>query len=279
MSSSKTIESVLADGIKQLSAAAVDAPRTDMLVLLENVLKRDRTWILAHQNEKMPAQSLSALPPLLNRRLNREPLAYIVGERDFYGLKLIVTPDVLIPRPETEALVEYIVAHAPENGSVIDVGTGSGAIALAVKSQRPDLHVVATDVSEKALQVAERNRGQNNLNIKFVHSNLLDSVHQEFDVIAANLPYVPVGSSGGEELSHEPGQALYSGDDGLDHYRRFIPQIASHLRAGGCAVLEHDPMQYNELTELAQQQGLEVRSITDFVTLLSPAVGQEPNDV
>lgn len=265
----KTIDAVLKQASLQLKAAGVDAPRTDALVLLEKVLRRRREWVLAHPEQEIPATALSRFQPLLKRRVKREPLAYITGFKEFYGIKLRVTPDVMIPRPETEALVEYVVSNTAPHASVLDVGTGSGAIAIAVKSVRPDLSVMGTDVSPKVLSVAAHNSSRSKTNINFIHSNLVDSVDGQFDVVTANLPYVPTTRQLEPELSYEPQSALFSGNDGLDHYRRFISQITPKLLPYALVIIEHEPQQFYSLAELAHQNQLQMKSLTNFVSLLS----------
>ena len=250
-----------------LKKSGVDSPRTDILVLMEICLKKDRAWILAHSDEKMPAKALSKLSPLLKRRKKREPLAYITGYRDFFGLRLAVSRQSLIPRPETENLVEYAIKVAPRNGSVLDVGTGSGAIALAIKSLRPDLKVSALDVSKEVLKLAKKNSGQLKLNIKFIHSNMFENVSDRFDVIVANLPYLPEKRDLDPELSYEPAIALLSGPDGLDHYRRMLREAFQVLTIRGRIIIEHEPHQTPQLIEICPPS-TELTSVKPFVSEL-----------
>jgi len=266
-SSAQTIDQILRSATQDLKKAGVDSPRTDVLVLMELCLKKDRTWILAHSDEKMPQKELSKLLPLLIRRQNREPLAYITGFRDFYGLKLAVSRDTLIPRPATEGLVEYAIKSSPRNGSVLDVGTGSGAIALALKSKRPDLVIYALDVSKKVLRVARDNSSRLGLNIKFVHSNMFENVHDRYDTIVANLPYLPEKRDLDPELSFEPASALLSGPDGLDHYRRLMRDALQVLKPVGIIIIEHDPHQTPQLLEICPPS-TELTSVTPFVSVL-----------
>jgi len=263
MKINETLNSAIAD----LDSAGVDSPRTDALVLLEFCLKKDRTWILAHLDDEMPAKALSKLSPLLKRRQKREPLAYITGYRDFYGLKLALSRDTLIPRPETEGLVEYAIKVSPRGGSILDVGTGSGAIALAIKSKRPDLSVSALDVSREVLKMARKNSSRLGLNIKFVHSNMFENVFGKFDVIVANLPYLPEKRDLDPELSYEPATALLSGPDGLDHYRRLMRDAFQVLTPKGKIIIEHEPHQTPQLIEISPPS-TELTSVKPFVSEL-----------
>ena len=251
------IQQWLNHATKLLAQADIGTARLDCLILLEKALDRDRGWILAHQEQLLASEREQEFTKLLARRAKREPVAYISGICEFYGLQLEVTPEVLIPRVETEALVSYVLHNAGTGAQIIDLGTGSGAIALALRSKRPDLKLVASDESLKALAVAQRNAKKYSFHdIEFMQSNLMDDINARFDFIVANLPYLSDKEHYGPELAYEPVKALFSGPQGLDHYRRLFPQVMSHIHKGGSIVIEAEPKQAGPLDKLARENGL-----------------------
>jgi release factor glutamine methyltransferase len=202
----------------RLAGAGCDTPRLDAELLLAHALGVDRARLFIDDVE-VP----DGFGSLVDRRAAREPVAYIVGFKDFRRIRLAVDRRVLIPRPETELLVE--VGHAlPECARVADVGTGSGAVALALKDERPDLDVTALDISEDALTVARDNAVRLGLDVRFVQADLLDDA--QYDAVLANLPYVPSGVELQPEISqYEPDAALFAGPDGLDLIRRLVARV------------------------------------------------------
>ena len=214
-------------------------------LLLAHVLGRDRAWLAAHADEAMTAEQAKTFDALARRRRNGEPVAYLIGRREFYGLDLEITPDVLIPRPETELLVELTLAHLPPDreSRVLDLGTGSGAVALAIAAARQKAQVVGTDVSAPALALAARNAARLGIgNVSFVESDWLDALaHERFDLVAGNPPYVAAGDPHLSEgdLRHEPQQALTSGGDGLNAIRAIVAAAPAHLGRGAWLLLEH----------------------------------------
>jgi release factor glutamine methyltransferase len=208
------------------------------------------------------------LEEILARRCRREPLQYILGEAYFMNLRLAVGPGVLIPRPETEILVERVCRDAPRNGRICDVGTGSGAIALSVAYERPDLEVVAVDVSTDACRIAEANRASLRLDrVRIIHSDLLDAVNGRFDVIAANLPYITdeeYAKLQPEVRGHEPASALTSGADGLDLIRRLIGEAPDHLSPHGLLILEIGSGQGGAAAALMSPGFMDVEVIRDY---------------
>jgi release factor glutamine methyltransferase len=214
--------------------------------MLAHLLQRDRAWLLAHPEDELSATQLAAFCAMAARRAAREPLQYITGVQEFFGLSLQVTPATLIPRPETEHLIEAVLAWAatqPKKLKVLDVGTGSGAIAIALAKSLPEAEVVASDISTAALVVARANTERLGVRVRFVESDLLAAFAEYplFDVIAANPPYVPDVDGAllqAEVRDFEPRVALFGGADGLDVYRRLIPQARAALRAGGLLAME-----------------------------------------
>lgn len=213
--------------------------------LLAYVTSRPREWLLAHPEETLETQQASQFDALLKHAAQGEPLAYLIGEKEFCGLTFAVTPDVLIPRPETEMLVEAAQewqskARKPAL-SVIDVGTGSGAIAIAVAVRLPQAKVVGIDRSVKALDVARENAARHGVDqrVTFVQGDMLIGVDSPFDIILANLPYIPTETLRGLDVSRwEPSLALDGGADGLNLVRRLVDQAAARLAPGGMLALE-----------------------------------------
>jgi release factor glutamine methyltransferase len=221
-----SVAGALREATSVLRGAGSDTARLDAELLLADVLGvgRERLVIDAHM-ELDPSQR-DAFSAVLARREAREPVAYIIGRRDFRRISLLVDRRVLIPRPETEVLVE-VGLTLPFGASVVDVGTGSGAVALALKSERPDLTVLGTDVSADALFVARENGLRLGVGVEFIQADLLDGVDRRFDAVLANLPYVAEDSDLPPEIAlYEPARALFAGPDGLDLIRRLLPMVS-----------------------------------------------------
>ncbi|MGD0912979.1 MAG: peptide chain release factor N(5)-glutamine methyltransferase [Terracidiphilus sp.] len=223
-----------------------DRARRDAETLLLRLLDKNRAWMLAHHDEELGYEYAGQYIAMLERRFAGEPMQYILGETEFYRLPFRVSPDVLIPRPETEHVVEKVLTLAPHfnRPRIVDVGTGSGAIAIALAHALPDAVVTATDVSTAALGVARENAQLNGVaeRILFREGDLLEPVAGElFDIVVSNPPYVPEAdreSLAVEVRDYEPKQALFAGVDGLDLYRRLIPQALAALAPGGYLILE-----------------------------------------
>ena len=232
----------LAESLRRAQGMGLDRIDAQLLHLL--ALRRDlhdRAWLLAHDTDELSATVLERLEPLLQRRLDGEPLAYITGSKDFFGLPLLVDSRVLDPRPDTETLVEWALEHMPADAScdIIDLGTGSGAIALALQQQRPLARVSAVDASADALAVAQTNAERLKLAVHFIQSHWLQSVEGTFDLIVSNPPYIRTDDPHLAALRHEPLQALASGPDGLDDIRTIIEQAPARLKRGSWLLLEH----------------------------------------
>jgi release factor glutamine methyltransferase len=250
-------------------------------LLLAHVLGRDRAWLAAHADEAVSAEQGKIFDALARRRRDGEPVAYLIGRREFYGLDLEITPDVLIPRPETELLVELTLARVPDDREirVLDLGTGSGAVALAIAAARRKARVVGTDVSTAALALATRNAARLGIgNVSFVESNWFDALPRErFDLIAGNPPYVASGDPHLAEgdLRHEPQQALTSGGDGLRAIRAIVAAAAAHLAPGGWLLLEHGHDQADAVGELFRGAGFaDVGAARDLAGILRVSYGR-----
>lgn len=225
----------------RLAEANVDKPRQTAELLLAHALERDRVYLIAHPEAPVPDEALGRFESLIERRANREPLQYILGWQEFYGLKFAVRPGALIPRPETELLVEQALARLEAGDRVCDLGTGSGAIAVSLAKERPDVWVVATDISPEALAIARENANAHRTGPALCRMDLLAGCRDaSFDMIVSNPPYVAEKTREGlqHELTYEPAAALFGGEDGLDPYRRLIPQAARALKPGGRLLME-----------------------------------------
>lgn len=258
-----------------LRAAATRLPgpdaRHEAEHLLLQVLGRDRAWLFAHGDDSLTEPQAASFEALLTRRAAGEPLAYLLGRRGFWTLDLQVSPATLIPRPETERLVELALERLPDDRTlrVADLGTGSGAIALALASERPQAQVVATDVSEDALRVAQANARANRIaNVAFRCGSWLAPLADErFDLIASNPPYIAEGDPhlGRGDLRFEPPTALSSGADGLDAIREIVATAPAHLLPGGWLLLEHGWDQGAAIRALLLAAGfVEVATWTDL---------------
>jgi release factor glutamine methyltransferase len=221
----KTVSQALSDATAVLTAAGCDTPRLDAELLMSYVLGVGRERLVIDAFADLDASAAERFAAALARRQAREPVAYIVGRKAFRRISLSVDRRVLIPRPETELLVE-IALSLDRGARVADVGTGSGAVALALKEERPDLSVVGVDLSPDALAVARSNAAALGLDVEFVQADLLEGVPGPFDAVLSNLPYVAEGSALPPEIElYEPGLALFGGPDGMDPVRRLLPMV------------------------------------------------------
>ena len=233
-------------------------PRREAEILLQGVLRCDRARLIAHAEQSVDSAKALAARVWFSRRLAGEPIAHILGVREFYGLALQVTADVLIPRPETELLVELALGRAGPGARVLELGTGSGAVAVALWSKRPDLKITASDISEEALEIARRNADAHGADIDFVRSNWFEAIGPEpFDLIASNPPYVAEGDPHLKQgdLRFEPRLALLGGGDGLACLRAIAAQARYHLRTGGRLLLEHGCDQGERCVALVREIG------------------------
>ena len=248
---------LLRDVIQQLeapmAAAGIPDARLEAEVMIMNVMRVPRHRIYAYQEEEVPEEAQKVLQELVERRLKREPLAYIMGHKEFYGVDLLVRPGVLIPRPETEGLVEQTLfaamMHMEEEGSFViaEPGTGCGAISVSLAIHLPAARIVATDLYETPLRVAEVNVQRHNVadRVTLLQGDLLEPVSDQVDLIVANLPYIPTETieTLQPEIQWEPREALDGGSDGLDLIKRLLQQAQAKLKPGGAILLEVDPQQ------------------------------------
>ena len=216
-----------------------DLPRLDCEILLCESLNVNRARILAFPEDDIPENSEHYLNQQISALRTGLPLAYVLGEREFWGLTFSVNTDVLIPRPETELLVELAIQLTPPNGHVLDLGTGSGAIAVAVAHERPDITMTAVDSSRPALAVARQNADTHNVDVSFIDSDWFSALDQRWDVIVSNPPYVAADDPHLPALRAEPSRALIAADKGMADIRAIITQSASYLSPGGSLMIEH----------------------------------------
>ena len=249
------------------AAGSLGVDRLDAQLLLLHVLGKphgERAWLIAHDRDLLSPEASERFRALCQRRAGGEPLAYIVGQHEFFGLPLAVDPRVLIPRPDTETLVSWALEVLPAGAAkVLDLGTGSGAIALALKHARPAADVNAIDASAGAVAVARSNAAALGLAVSIEISRWFEQVDGRFDVIVSNPPYVREGDPHLTALGHEPIQALTAGADGLSDLRQIIATAPAHLQAGGWLLLEHGYDQAEAVRQLLQAQGFEAVTSRD----------------
>jgi release factor glutamine methyltransferase len=260
------LRNIVLDGATRLSQGPhPDRARQDAETLLFELLRKNKAWLLAHGNEVLSSSEAGHYTELIERRCLGEPIQYITGEAEFYGLPFHVTPEVLIPRPETEHMVEKVLemaAHFAEP-RIVDVGTGSGIIAIAVAHKLPAATITAIDLSSGALVIAKENAQRNGVagRIRFLEGDLLAPVAEErFDIAVSNPPYVPLSEQASlavEVRDYEPALALFAGDDGLEVYRRLIPEGFAALTPGGYVAFEIGYGQETAIRGLLADAGFE----------------------
>jgi release factor glutamine methyltransferase len=260
-----TIQEALSEGTARLKAGGIETPALDAALLLAGILHTTRSALILAAPTPLPDETRRRFTQALDRRLSGECTAYILGRREFYGLDFTVTPDVLVPRPDTETLVEAALTMRNEKlgmRNVLDLCTGSGAVAIALKHERPALEVYASDISAKALAIAKKNArrllGSANA-IHFLEGDLFDPllIPAHFSLITANPPYVASGEIAAlaPEVRGEPLPALDGGPDGLDLIRRIIAEAPAHLLPGGSLLMEADPRQMAAITLILSEKG------------------------
>ena len=252
-------------------------------ILISHALQLTRIQLITQSERLLTAAEATQLSALFRRRLQGEPIAYIVGEREFFGLAMQVTPDVLIPRPDTELLVELALERLPQQGKVLDMGTGSGAIAVAIAYTRPDVDMTALDVSEGALKVAESNAQRHGAKVTFLRSDwyaaLGETFEPDLDLIVSNPPYIVAGDAhlSQGDLRFEPVSALTDHADGLSALRIIIDGAATYLKPEGWLLMEHGYDQAEAVRALLAQHGFsEVQSWLDLAGIERVSGGMLP---
>lgn len=258
----------VAQTLEEARRAGLDRLDADLLLLFalgidRNALNAARSWLLSHDTDVVTEPVLERYRQAARRRRSGEPLAYIVGAKEFFGLQLMVDAHVLVPRPDTETLVQWaleqtaLATGAPGDPArrLLDLGTGSGAIALALKLHRPSWEVDAVDASAQALAVAKSNAQRLGLQVRMLHGHWFDPVFGHYDCMVSNPPYVAEADSHLAALTHEPPQALISGHDGLRDIRQIVAGAPTHLVAGGWLLLEHGFDQGSAVRDLLRTAG------------------------
>lgn len=281
-----TPRSLLSQARQQLVAELglePDEARLEAQILLSESLNVSRAWMIANSEQALTSDLSGRFFALLQRRLQGEPIAYILGRREFYGLDFIVEPGVLIPRPDTETLVEAALQRIPEHtpARVLDLGTGSGAIAIALAMHRPQAEIIAVDYSPAALDIARKNAANLGAkNLRLLHSDWFAALEQaRFEIIVSNPPYIadadPHLAQG--DLRFEPASALSSGPDGLDDIRRIIRKAPEYLLSEGWLLLEHGYDQSGKVAELLETGGFaEIGHTADLAGIQRVTFGRKP---
>lgn len=262
-----TVAELRRAGVEILSSAGFDAPGHEADYLLSGALGTALLELQLTPAREIDSSQCDRVLAFFRRRAAYEPAQYILGTAPFRDLELYVTPAVLIPRPETEELVTHALERAPQNSRVLDMGTGSGAIPIALKYERPDLQLTAADLSEKALAIARRNAGKYDVSIEFIRSDLWQNLEgRVFDLVTANLPYVSEEEykECSQEIFFEPVMALTAPHDGLELMEKMIAELHHHLTPGGSAIFELSHHQNPLICAFGEAHGFQSRSIRDL---------------
>lgn len=271
----QTIASWLKYASNHLSQYGDNTARLDALVLLEDVLSKDRSWLLAHPELKITSPKLKKLNVFITRRLNHEPLAYIRNKTEFYGRNLYIDNRVLEPRPESEAMIDMLKElELPVRPTIIDIGTGSGALAITAKIEMPSSYVIASDIDKNCLSVARKNINNYKLDIKTYRGSLLsalplDGIIGHDTILLCNLPYVPDNFRLNQAALNEPKLAIFGGKDGLDIYRQLFIQCVELNFKPEFILTESMPPQHNKLKSITLSGGYNLLKSDDFIQVFS----------
>jgi release factor glutamine methyltransferase len=262
----------------QLKLRGIDSPRLDAEIILAHTLKKGRTYLHAQPDQTIELSDEEIANSRLDLRLDRMPIAYIVGHKEFFGRQFKVTTATLIPRPESEDIISAVKSLAEINPGLlqtqrelIDVGTGSGCLGITLKLELPDFEVTLSDISQPALNVARQNANVLSAKVRTLKSNLLDDYPLKADFIVANLPYVDPAWERSPETDYEPSTALFADNGGIEIMIKLISQAKSNLRLDGYLILEADPEQHPALTIHAKQSGLKYISAHNYCVIFQQA--------
>ncbi|MEO7904230.1 MAG: peptide chain release factor N(5)-glutamine methyltransferase [Candidatus Saccharimonadales bacterium] len=258
-----TIKEWLDSAIIQLRGANIDSAALDAQIILSHTIRHGHTYLHAHNDDALSSRHQEIADARLRLRLDRTPIAYIVGHKEFYGRSFQVTTATLIPRPESETIIEMLCEHTPAtaelialNNRLVDIGTGSGCLGITAKLERPDLDVTLIDISHHALAIAKQNAAKLGADVHVERSDLLSGYLFMANFVIANLPYVSTEWQRSPETNHEPELALFADDDGMALITKLLHQLPSRLASGGYAYIEADPRQHPRIIAQAIQYEL-----------------------
>jgi len=268
-----TIDTFLAQVTQRLQIAGIETARLDCLVLLEDAVGKDRSWLLAHPEFELSLEQQQVLQQSITRRELHEPLAYIRGHVEFYGREFLVNKHTLVPRPESESFIDLLKKYTLNTNStrILDLGTGSGCIGITGVLECPTTYMTLSDVDEAALHVAHKNTELLSAKVTLVASDLLSTITERFDIIMTNLPYVPDHHPVNKPVHFEPHDALYAGLDGMDLYRKFWQQVQSLDAKPMLIMTESLPEQHNLQSKLATAVGydyVEAQGLVQFFKII-----------
>jgi release factor glutamine methyltransferase len=266
-----TIGDILSQGVRQLTEAGIETARLDCLILLEDATGMDRAQLIAHPEASLTEHQTTIVFDALTKRQHHMPLAYIRGKVMFYGREFMVNERVLVPRPETETIIELLKTLPIESGMrIADIGTGSGCIGITAALELPSNSVMLYDIDDEALAVARANGERLGAqNAAFSTLNVLTGLPEPCDIVLTNLPYVPENYPINDAAGFEPKLALFSGPDGLDHYRAFWKQLGGAATKPHYIITEALPSQHHALAQLARHGGYVLEKTDDFIQLFS----------
>ena len=256
---------------KSLKNIGISSARLDAELILANTLRKNRTYLHAHLDEEIDPRRFDIANARLDLRLDRVPIAYILGYKEFYGRKFTVSPSVLIPRPESEDLISLfleLTASEIAEKVLIDVGTGSGCLGITAKLERSNLSVILSDISKPALNIAEKNANALNADVHIQQQSLLNGQLKPVDYIFANLPYVDKNWDVSPELQYEPDIALFAEDEGLKLILQLISQVPRCLTSEGLLFIEADPQQHNRIINEAVKNGFVRERVLNYILVL-----------
>lgn len=256
---------------KSLKTANIPSARLDAELILANTLRKNRTYLHAHLDEEIDPRRFDIANARLDLRLDRVPIAYILGYKEFYGRRFTVSPSVLIPRPESEDLISLfleLTASEIAEKVLIDVGTGSGCLGITAKLERSNLSVILSDISKPALNITEKNANALNADVHIQQQSLLNGQLKPVDYIFANLPYVDKNWDVSPELQYEPDIALFAEDEGLKLILQLISQAPKCLTPDGLLFIEADPQQHNRIIDEATKKGFIKERISNYILVL-----------
>lgn len=255
-----TIGLWLQQATNELADVMLTSPRLDAEIILAHTIGHPRTWLHAHINDPLDIRHEEIANARIDVRLDHVPIAYIIGHKEFYGRRFSVTTHTLIPRPESEQVIEVLLeATTKDDGPkiLVDIGTGSGCLGITAKLERPNLEVTLCDISKPALDVAEKNAASLGADVRIMTSNLLSDYPFTPDIALANLPYVAMSWERSPDTAHEPADALFADDNGLALIKKCFDELGHRMNFGGLAIFEADPRQWDEIIDYAASCGFE----------------------